>query len=314
MMMMREGPATAGRRPPEARENDLYPTRLSQHPAILPRRDPVLHGGPGSPGPLSRDQLRDYERDGFLFFEGFFSEGEVAELRAEMDRLWREARADDETVIFEPDEEVVRSIFRIHADDPVFARLARDRRLAAMAEQLLGSQVYVHQSRINYKSGFDGKEFYWHSDFETWHAEDGLPRMRAVSASIALSDNTPLNGPLMLIPGSHRHFVACIGETPDDHYKSSLRRQEYGVPDRGSLAWLARSAGTISAPAGRAGSPVLFECNVMPGSNGNITPDPRSNVFFVYNSVENVPETPFAAGRPRPDFIATREVRPIVPD
>ena len=88
-----------------------------------------------------------------------------------------------------------------------------------MAEQLLGSRVYVHQSRINYKSGFDGKEFYWHSDFETWHAEDGLPRMRAVSASIALSDNTPLNGPLMLIPGSHRHFVACIGETPDDHYK-----------------------------------------------------------------------------------------------
>ena len=71
---------------------------------------------------------------------------------------------------------------------------------------------------------------------------------------------------------------------------------------------------TIPAPAGRAGSLVLFECNVMHGSNGNITPDPRSNVFFVYNSVENVPEAPFAAGRPRPDFIATRDVRPIVPD
>jgi ectoine hydroxylase len=75
-----------------------------------------------------------------------------------------------------------------------------------------------------------------------------------------------------------------------------------------------RSAGTIAAPAGRAGSLVLFECDVMHGSNGNITPDTRSNVFFVYNGVENVPEAPFAARHPRPDFIATREVCPIVPD
>src|SRR3546814_1749367 len=94
--------------------------------------------------------------------------------------------------------------------------------------QLLGDEVYISQSRLNYKPGFRAKEFYWHSDFETWHVEDGMPRMRALSISVTLTDNLETNGPLMVMPGSHRTFVACVGATPEDHYKSSLKRQDYG--------------------------------------------------------------------------------------
>lgn len=66
-----------------------------------------------------------------------------------------------------------------------------------------GGDVYIHQSRINDKFGFKGSGFNWHSDLETWHSEDGMPRMRALSASLMLTDNNEFNGPLMLIPGSH---------------------------------------------------------------------------------------------------------------
>ncbi|MNR37111.1 Phytanoyl-CoA dioxygenase (PhyH) [compost metagenome] len=104
--------------------------------------------------------------------------------------------------------------------------------------------------------------------------------MRAFSCSIALQDNHANNGPLMVIPGSHRTFVSCVGETPDENYKSSLRRQEYGVPDQESLKQLAKQGGIV-APTGKAGSILLFDCNLMHGSNSNITPDPRSNVFIV---------------------------------
>jgi ectoine hydroxylase len=109
--------------------------------------------------------------------------------------------------------------------------LTRDPRILAKAREILGGDVYIHQSRINYKPGFRGKEFYWHSDFETWHVEDGMPRMRAVSCSIALTPNYEFNGPLMLVPGSHRYFLSCVGETPEEHYKESLKKQEIGVPD-----------------------------------------------------------------------------------
>ena len=133
-----------------------------------------------------------------------------------------------------------------------------------------------------------------------------MPRMRAISMSVQLVDNFEFNGPLMLMPGSHKSFVTCVGETPEDHYKQSLRTQEYGVPDRDSLARLAEQHGIV-APTGPAGSVVIFDCNTMHGSNGNITPYPRANAFMVYNAWANRLERPFGAERPRPEFIAARE-------
>jgi ectoine hydroxylase len=129
--------------------------------------------------------------------------------------------------------------------------------------------------------------------------------MRALSVSIALTENLPFNGALMLIPGSHRVYVACVGRTPDNHYKQSLKKQEYGVPDDGSLTTLADRGG-IEMPTGPAGSAVFFDCNTMHGSGSNISPYPRSNVFLVFNSVENQLQDPFCGLPPRPEHIATR--------
>lgn len=182
-----------------------------------------------------------------------------------------------------------------------------------VAREILGGEVYIHQSRINDKPGFNGKEFYWHSDFETWHSEDGMPAMRALSCSILLTDNSEANGPLLLIPGSHRHYVSCIGETPDENYKRSLKKQEIGVPDEGLLRYLADMGGIVSC-TGKAGSVVFFDCNAMHGSNSNITPYPRSNVFFVYNSIANKLAQPTGGLTARPEFVATREdIAPLSP-
>lgn len=290
---------------------DDYPSRVAREPALLERRDPVIHGS--RPGPLDHGALAGYDRRGFLVQDGLFAPAEVEVLLAERNRLLADVQGDDDSLIREPGSRAVRSIFRIHQRSAVFSRLARDARLVAVAAQILGDDVYVHQSRLNYKPGFRGREFYWHSDFETWHVEDGMPRMRALSVSISLSDNTAVNGPLLLIPGSHRHYVACMGQAPEDHFRSSLRRQEYGVPDDGSLERLAE-AGGIFAAEGRAGGAVFFDCNTMHGSNGNITPSPRSNVFIVYNAVSNRLEAPFGPHKARPDFLAERhEVPPLEP-
>lgn len=293
---------------------DLYPTRLERPAAMFERLDPIVYGNPAQPGPLSGEQLAQFERDGFLFLESYFSLDEIAEFRAELDRLARDDSLRGwDGVIREPGSNEVRSIFEIHRRSKCFAKLARDPRLLAIAQQILGSEVYIHQSRINYKPGFKGKGFNWHSDFETWHAEDGMPRMRAVSFSIVLTDNNEFNGPLMLVPGSHRYFVPCVGATPDDHYRRSLQEQQVGVPDNDSLATLIDRAGGIQAPKGPAGSMLLFDCNTMHGSNANMSPYPRSNVFFVYNSVENLPAAPYAAKQRRPEFLCAREHVPLRP-
>ncbi|BBC74255.1 ectoine hydroxylase [Altererythrobacter sp. B11] len=290
---------------------DIYPSRSGAEPALLPRQDPTVYRSWEPGAPLAREQVERFERDGYLVLEDVFDPAELGALQGEMGRLLADPSSlADETVVAERGSREIRSIFAIHEQSALLARVAADARLAGVASWLLDDEVYVHQSRLNYKPGFKGKEFFWHSDFETWHTEDGMPRMRALSMSILLAENTPNNGPLMLIPGSHQTYVSCVGETPDDHYRMSLKKQEYGVPDELNLADLAHRHG-IDAPTGKPGSVILFDCNTMHGSNGNITPFPRANAFLVYNAMSNRLEKPFGAEKPRPDFIAAREFRPI---
>ena len=296
--------------------HDQYPTRVADQPAILDRVDPVVAATAreADAGPLTPAQVEAFDRDGYLFLEDVFSTEEAQTYLAELHRLAEdeELKAQDR-VITERDTDEVRSIFEIHKVSQRFARMSRDPRLADVTRQLLGGDVTLHQTRVNFKPGFGGKEFYWHSDFETWHAEDGMPAPRAISASIALTDNTEHNGPLMVMPGSHRRFVSCVGETPEDNYKSSLQAQEAGTPDEDSLSQLVADHGIV-APKGLAGSVVFFDSNLMHGSNGNITPFARSNAFFVYNHVGNALVEPFAADEPRPGYIAHREVDPLPRD
>ncbi|MFD7701140.1 ectoine hydroxylase [Streptomyces caelestis] len=292
------------------RTTDLYPTR-GRTEATVPRRDPVVWSAPGTPGPLGQGELLGFERSGFTTVEALLDPDEVTLHRTELEGLLRDpaVRADERAVV-EPASQDIRSVFEVHRISEVFASLVRDERVVGTARQILGSDVYVHQSRVNVKPGFGASGFYWHSDFETWHAEDGLPRMRTVSVSIALTDNHDTNGSLMIMPGSHRTFLGCAGRTPKDNYKKSLRMQDAGTPSDGALTRMAGEHG-IRLFTGRAGSATWFDCNAMHGSGDNITPYPRSNVFIVFNSVENAAEEPFAAPVRRPAFVGARDFTPV---
>ncbi|MFA5487734.1 MAG: ectoine hydroxylase [Candidimonas sp.] len=295
---------------------DYYVSRTDRGAAIIARQDPVVYDGGTYADALDESQLQFYERNGFLVLHDVFDESEVAGLLSEIDRMSRDRKIKDaEFTITEPGSDEVRSIFKVHSLNDRMAELARDPRLLPVARQILGSDVYMHQSRANMKPGFKGKEFYWHSDFETWHTEDGMPTMRALSCSVLLTDNNACNGPLMLVPGSHQQFISCVGQTPDKHYKSSLKKQEYGVPDPISLQLLVENGG-IEPVVAKAGSVVFFDCNTMHGSSGNISPWPRANVFMVYNSVENRLQAPKYGLSPRPEHIAARSddrtLKPLV--
>lgn len=291
--------------PPRAIAADPYRSRTQPTWEIADRVDPVVWSRQ-VPGPLSADEVEHFAARGYIVRPQLFNPDEVAELMAEAHRLEGAADRTRDDVIVEPESDTIRSVFSVHRDSPVMSRCLADSRLEGAARQLLGGEVYVHQSRVNFKAAFEGKAFPWHSDFETWHIEDGMPRMRALSASILLTRNTEHNGPLMVIPGSHRRYVRCVGKTPEDHFKQSLRRQEYGVPSREALIQLAEAGGYASC-LGDPGSVVLFDCNLMHGSGSNITSLPRHNVFAVYNSVENRLVAPYGGTAPRPAFLAERD-------
>ncbi len=287
---------------------DLYPSRIHYEPSLIPRQDPVFYGDRESPpAGFTTGQVEAYEKHGFVVLEDIFEPSEVEHYQHELEQLRRDKNLRDcPESITEPGSRELRSLFSFHTLGAGLIPLAKSKRLVDIARYLLNDDVYLHQSRINLKPGFHGKGFYWHSDFETWHVEDGMPRMRALSMSIALTENTPYNGPLMLMPGSQNDYVACVGETPADNYKVSLKNQEIGVPDDEHLQQLYDKYG-IATPIGPAGNVILFDCNTMHGSSSNISPLPRSNAFMVFNALGNRVEAPFCNQAPRPEFIATRK-------
>ncbi|MGW0393058.1 ectoine hydroxylase [Streptomyces sp. NPDC003042] len=301
---------TAAVHPADA--DDLYPTRTVTASAPLPRRHPVVWGSVDD-GPLTAGQLAVYERDGFLAFENLLHQDDITACLGEVARLTADpSLRSSGRVVPEPDGGGIRSVFEVHALSDTFRRIVHSPRLAGIARQLLGSDVYVHQTRVNLKAAFDGSGFGWHSDFETWHSEDGMPAPRAFSLTIALTENAPYNGPLLIIPGSHHTFVPSVGETPPDYHRLSLKGRNLpaGPADRSAVTALAQEYG-IRQCAGTAGSAVAFDCNCLHASAANVSPFARTNLFIVYNSVENRIGTPYAAPRPRPTYLASRSFTPV---
>ncbi|ALG83387.1 ectoine hydroxylase [Gordonia phthalatica] len=295
--------------------HDRYPSRLepdfTDSADTLPRPDPTVWGA--RPGPFRRHELNSYDRTGFHIEQGLLTPTQVQRCWSEFDRMAADPTlADSDLLIRERGSGAIRSIFRVHRVSPVFDALARTPRILDRARQILGSEVYVHQSRINAMPGMAGSGFYWHSDFETWHAEDGLPAPRTVSLSIALTDNFAFNGGLMLMPGAHRTFVPCIGSTPDGNFRESLQQQRVGVPSERVITELGYEFG-IDQFTGAAGAGLFFDANSMHASGNNISPYPRANLFLVFNSVENAPRQPYGGTAPRPAHLAERDVTPLEP-
>lgn len=279
---------------------DPYPSRVSGIPQVLERPHPVVWG-------TSRDpDIALFDERGYLQQDNAISAGAVEHSLAEIARLQNDPKARaDARIIREEGTNAVRSIFDIVELSDVVREAVAESGAEDVAREILGSEVYIYQSRLNYKPGFHGGAFYWHSDFETWHAEDGMAHPRAVSASIALTRNETYNGPLMIMPGTHRSFVQCAGATPDDYYRESLvtTAPRVGAPAEDIIADMADTHG-IDVLTGRAGSMTVFDCNALHASGGNISPLPRANIFVVFNSVDNPIDRPFSGSAPRPTFLA----------
>lgn len=301
-------------------DTDHYPSRVTHRPATRDRVDPVVWGdapGPLSAEPLSAEQVRRFDADGFLILPGWMPSARcrslddaIAAVRAAAERG---EPPDDLRLTFEMapegsgDAHTLRTIWSPHRH-PRLADLHREPRLLGAAQQLLGGDVYIHQSRVNLQRPLRGQGFYWHQDFEAWHCEDGMPRPRALSALVLLEPARPYNGALMVVPGSHRRLLQTRGPTPPRNWERSLSDPRIGfgaVPD--DLLSEAIREGGITYCEGEAGAVVLFDSLLLHGSHDNISPFGRGSVFFVFNSVHNRLRAPYAAPGPRPEHLAARD-------
>jgi ectoine hydroxylase len=255
---------------------------------------------------MNDDDLNAYRRDGYLIVPDVFSPAEIAILKSQMPVVLSE---EGPARVLEKDGRTVRSVHGSHATNETFRRLAAHPRLVHPAEDVLGSRVYVHQFKINVKAAFSGDIWKWHQDFIFWHKQDGMREPRCVNVFVFIDDVTEFNGPLFVVPGSHRQGIIDVADGGSPDWRSSFSADlKYALP-RETLESAVAGAG-IASLKGRSGSVLLTDPNILHSSPPNLSPLDRTLAIITYNSVENallpVPE-------PRPEFLVSRTFDAIDP-
>lgn len=271
---------------------------------------------------ITNGQIDAFRRDGFLVIENYFSQDELDILLHELPGILAEdsARRVMET------SGAVRTVFASHVTNPVYQCFSRLARMIEPTQQLLGSEIYIHQFKINAKAALVGDQWEWHQDFLFWHKEDRMPSPRALTAVLFIQEVNDFNGPMLIIPGSHLDGMIDVavhhkyrtppsnnnGKAPEPapaSWSSTLTADLKYKVDKDQLTELVtrRSIKAVTVPPG---SVMFFHSNLFHASSNNLSPWDRFSVFVSYNSVEN------ALGEhasPRPEFIAWRDFSPVRP-
>lgn len=249
---------------------------------------------------LSDEQTNEYREKGWIVLPSLLDASEVGVLRSGVEAV---TARDGPEVAREPDGSP-HVVYGMHLLDERLGMLPRHPAMLSAAEQLMGSQVFVHQSRVNVKQ-IDGSIVKWHQDFGTYHRVDGLPKPSGIMIGVFLDDINACNAPVLGIPGSHKHgIVSKAFLNPDSEDFQTVSKYRFDIP-RGKIEELVAEHG-IEPIMGPTGSVLLMDMTVVHGSSVNITPLRRVILYLNVSTIDNRGET-----FERPEYYAARDFAPL---
>ena len=233
---------------------------------------------------LTQDQIKFYDDNGYVVLKNLFTADELHAIQQEAVVLRSPQRGHPDANVYEKDGETVRAAWAVEMDSEACARAYRLPRLLGPVRQLLGDEVYLHQSRLNYKAAGKGDIFQWHQDYASW-VHDGIPRgghRDMLTVLVMLDESTTDNGPLRFVPGSHKHgLIGSFYDTVTTSYPLHIVPDEYMDKHFASIPEVEMT--------GAVGTVVLFCGNLVHSSKENHSPDGRRNLYFAYNRDDNRP-------------------------
>lgn len=257
---------------------------------------------------LTESECEKYQHDGYLFVENYLDTKDLEKIDKEYDRL---KQLDLPSRVMENESGMVRAMHGCHLESRFFKKFIRDSRFISPAEQIIDDDVYLYQFKINCKEAFGGDVWRWHQDYIFWKNEDGMVEPQALNILIFLDDVTEFNGPLVVIPESHKKGLVDVSarnsnegegdweENVSAYLKYTLEKDV--IEDRSTRAGM-------QAPKGPRGSALFFHPNIMHGSVPNISPANRRLLILTYNGVSNAPDP---AHLWRPEFLVGRDTTPL---
>ena len=235
---------------------------------------------------LTKSQIDEYNEIGAIVVPDVLTPSEVRNLTAVTDGFVQRARGlTTHTDIYDLEDSHsaenprVRRIKAAHLHDPAYAALIRHPKIIAVLQALWGPDVRFDTAKLNMKCAGFGAPVEWHQDWAFYpHTNDNL-----AAVGIMFDDMAMENGPLMIIPGSHK------GPTFDHHADGIFC---------GAMDPARRDVDFSKAVAltGAAGSITVHHVRAVHGSAPNVSDRDRRLLLFQYRAADAWPILGFAGG------------------
>ena len=247
-----------------------------------------------TPKRLTLEQKSSYERDGFIAIPSLVSPQWIERLVAAMDEFVERSREltesnavidiDTDHSAEEPRLRRLTSPADLH---DTFWEFVSQSVLVDVVEDLLGSDVKFHHSKLNFKAPRGGEEVRWHQDIQFWPHTNYSP----LTIGVFLTDVESNMGNVGFIPGSHHgdlfdqydgnRWVGCLSES--DEKQVDLTSAVY--------------------PVGPAGSITIHNCRTIHGSAPNESGKHRPLLLQTYAAADAFTYTDLLKKSPRGDML-----------
>jgi len=235
---------------------------------------------------LAFEQILEFKKQGYLVLPGFaaaqFCDAVVEFTKSELERqsMPIEFEADIQypgAPLSRADEggATARRLLMASARHPMLREWATTGALNSILHQLLGREVLLSQAHHNCimtKQPAFSSVTGWHRDSRYWN----FTRPDLVSAWLALGDEQPENGCLLVLPGSH-HWAIDADQLDARQFLRADIAKNKSLLDQ-----------AIAVPL-RQGDLLLFHSNLFHAAGRNTTEKIKFSMVFTYRSGDNPP-------------------------
>ena len=222
-----------------------------------------------------------YRENGYLVVPDVLDADILARARAALDELVANAAAvTAHTDVYDlepghtPANPKVRRIKQPDTHTPVFWEIANYRPMVEILEKLLGpSGVRLQTSKINLKGPHHGSPVEWHQDWGFYpHTNDDM-----LAVGVLLDDAFLENGPLMVVPGSHKG-PTWNHHSPDGYFCGAMDPTRNEVDFESAVPLM-----------GKAGSMSFHHVRAVHGSAQNVSDKPRRLLLYEFAAADAFP-------------------------
>ena len=228
---------------------------------------------------LSREQTAFYDDNGYLLIEDAVTPAQLDQLRTITNHLVDQSRgltvSDDRFDLDEGHTAERPRLTRIklpHKLDPYYWEVLQNSRMTEVLRDLLGDNVMLQTAKLNTKAPGGGQAVEWHQDWAFYPATNDS----MLALGLMLEDVDLDNGPLQVIPGSHKGPVLA----------HTMNGVFCGAVDPDDADFQHDKAVTLT---GKAGSMTVHHVRMLHGSAPNVSNRDRRILFYECHAADAWP-------------------------